>query len=125
MSSIVRSATESPAERLAQANTNGEWRDVARQMLAEHLRDVRERFEKNEAVEKLIAAQCAIVDAIVKSAWQRSLNDSPDISLLATGGYGRTEMYPHSDIDLLIVATKRQQKNYSGSLSGFYALLWD
>ncbi len=125
MSSIVRSATESPAERLAQANTNGEWRDVARQMLAEHLRDVRERFEKNEAVEKLIAAQCAIVDAIVISAWQRSLNDSPDISLLATGGYGRTEMYPHSDIDLLIVATKRQQKNYSGRLSGFYALLWD
>ncbi len=125
MSVIIRSASESQAERLAQANTSNEWRDTARQMLAEHLQDVRARFEKNEAIEKLIAARCAIVDAIVQSAWHRCFKDNVDISLLATGGYGRTEMYPHSDIDLLITADKRQQKKHASSLSSFYALLWD
>ena len=125
MSTAFRSAEESQAERLAQANTAIEWRDNAKQMLAEHLQELRTRFEKNEAIEKLIAARCALVDILVQSAWQRCFNNNNDITLLATGGYGRTEMYPHSDIDLLIVANKRQQKQYSGSLSSFYALLWD
>lgn len=120
-----RSATEIQAERLARTSSTNEWRDLAKQMLAEHLQDLRSRFEKNEAVEKLIAARCAIVDGIVQSAWQRCFANNKDISLLATGGYGRTEMYPHSDIDLLIVANKKQLKQHSASLSAFYALLWD
>ncbi|MGH8500417.1 MAG: DUF294 nucleotidyltransferase-like domain-containing protein, partial [Methylococcales bacterium] len=125
MSESVRLADVTRAERLAQASTTNEWRDAAREMLAEHLQQLRERFEKNEVIEKLIAARCAIVDAVVQSAWHRCFKDNIDISLLATGGYGRTEMYPHSDIDLLIVADKRQQKKHSGTLSAFYALLWD
>ncbi len=124
MNASVRLADVPKAERLAEASTNNEWRDAAREMLAEHLRQLRERFEKNEAIEKLIAARCAMVDTIVQSAWQRCFSVS-EISLLATGGYGRTEMYPHSDIDLLIVATKRQQKQFSAALSSFYAMLWD
>lgn len=125
MSESFRLADATKAERLAHAETASEWRDVARQMLAEHLQQLRERFEKTEAIEKLIAARCAMVDTVVQSAWQRCFKDNIEISLLATGGYGRTEMYPHSDIDLLIVANKKQQKQYSGALSGFYALLWD
>jgi len=125
MSESARLADLSKAERLAQASNANEWRDIAKQMLTEHLLELRQRFEKNEAIEKLITARCAIVDTVVQSAWQRCFNNNTDISLLATGGYGRTEMYPHSDIDLLIVANKKQQKLHSGSLSGFYALLWD
>jgi len=125
MNESVRLADVTQAESLAQANTTNEWRDIAREMLAGHLQQLRERFEKNEIIDKLIAARCGMVDSIVQSAWHRCFKDNKDISLLATGGYGRTEMYPHSDIDLLIVADKRQQKKHSGNLSAFYALLWD
>jgi len=125
MIATLRPAAETQAERLALTNTTNEWRDVARQMLSEHLLELRVRFQNNEAIEKLIASRCAIVDNIVQSAWQRCFKDNADISLLATGGYGRTEMYPHSDVDLLIVLNKKQQKLYSANLSGFYALLWD
>jgi len=91
MSESFRLADVTKAERLAQADTANEWRDVARQMLAEHLQELRGRFEKNEAIEKLIAARCGMVDTIVQSAWHRCFKDNKDISLLATGGYGRTE----------------------------------
>ena len=48
------------------------------------------------------------------------------MTLLATGGYGRGELYPQSDIDLLILAEpKRPEEDTCAAMSRFFALLWD
>ena len=109
-----------------------EWRDIARAALQSHRERMQADFSAGVDIARLLGQWCAVIDAVVASAWLRTVAEQQSrpkaaatLALLATGGYGRGEMYPHSDIDLLIVANKRQQKQYSGSLSSFYALLWD
>jgi [protein-PII] uridylyltransferase len=123
--SAVPAAIAPLAERLARAAGDGEWRDLARAALAADRDDLRTRFAANEPVERLIEARCALVDALVRSAWARCIPDDAAIGLVATGGYGRRELYPHSDIDLLALAEPAAQKAHAAWLSRFFALLWD
>ena len=113
------------AARLAQAADDGDWRDAARAALGDHRDRLTEAFAAGEPVERLIGRRCALIDAIVTMAWQRCLGESEAISLLATGGYGRGELYPWSDVDLLVLAEPRVQRRHEAELSRFFALLWD
>src|SRR3546814_3131867 len=65
------------------------------------------------------------VDALVRSAWQRAHCASADMHLLATGGYGRGELFPGSDVDLLVLAESAAQSAHHEALARFFALLWD
>src|SRR5690606_42108284 len=48
-----------------------------------------------------------------------------NIALLAVGGYGRGELHPHTDIDLLILLKKSNTKPYKDSIERFLTFLWD
>ena len=113
------------AARLAQAGDDADWRDQARAALGEHREVLTEAFAAGEAVERLIGRRCALIDTLVTMAWQRCLGEADAIVLLATGGYGRGELYPFSDVDLLVLAEPRVQKKHEPSLARFFALLWD
>ena len=113
------------AARLAQAGDDADWRDLARAELGEHREVLAAAFAAGEAVERLIGRRCALIDAIVTVAWQRCLGEAEGIDLLATGGYGRGELYPFSDVDLLVLAEPRVQKAREPALARFFALLWD
>ena len=110
---------------LSEAVSDSGWREAAKAALAAHREKQREAFAAGSEIERLIAAHRAQIDAIVVSAWQRCLPPDADIALLATGGYGRGELYPQSDIDLLVLAEPAQQKSQEPALSAFFALLWD
>ncbi len=60
------------------------------------------------------------VDALVVSRFPRM----PGVSLLAAGGYGRREMFPFSDVDLVILAEKLEDV-LRDPLSAFLQDLWD
>src|SRR5690606_29040524 len=47
------------------------------------------------------------------------------LQLLATGGYGRRELYPQSDIDLLVLGEPEAQLAYEAAIGRFFSLLWD
>ena len=113
------------AARLAQAGDDAAWRDVARAALGEHREVLTEAFRSGEAVERLIGRRCALIDAIVTIAWQRCLGEADGAALLATGGYGRGELYPFSDVDLLVLAEPRVQRRHEPEFARFFALLWD
>ncbi len=118
-------AADPLAASLAQAADDAAWRDAAKAAMAAHRGALQASFSGGEAVEGLIARQCALIDAIVVSAWQRCIDVREPMSLLATGGYGRGEMYPQSDIDLLILAEPKFQKKHVAAISRLFALLWD
>lgn len=82
------------------------------------------RFLEGEKVDSLIHERSAFIDRILVHAWNRFEWDD-NISLLAVGGYGRCELHPQSDIDLLILMKKSNPKPYKESIEKFLTFLWD
>ncbi len=71
----------------------------------------------------MLASRTALVDSLVRARW----NDMPKgIAVCAVGGYGRAELFPHSDIDLLILTPdERTQADIKEPLSLCLRDLWD
>jgi [protein-PII] uridylyltransferase len=77
---------------------------VYRDLLKQCQQQLWTRFNDGEDVRLLVQARSQTVDAVLKHAWQRfDLLEESDIALLAVGGYGRGELHPYSDIDVLIL----------------------
>ena len=53
-----------------------------------------------------IRTHSRIIDEHLKSLWSSS-NIPEETSLIAVGGYGREELFPYSDIDILILITNK------------------
>lgn len=83
------------------------------------------RFDAGEDIDRLVSARSAALDAVVRQAWAQCLGDAPGASLFAVGGYGRGELFPQSDIDLLVLADAGAQAAHADALARFFALLWD
>lgn len=85
-----------------------------------------ERYKANLNITEIVSGRAWVIDQILKLAWQaQPWPDEKDISLVAVGGYGRGELLPHSDIDLLILTRKDNVSRYKSCISSFCTLLWD
>lgn len=71
-------------------------------------------------------------DATLRKVWEHS--DFPDgFSLLAVGGYGRGELFPHSDVDVLLLLpeacdlglARNDGSTLQQRIEGFIGLCWD
>jgi [protein-PII] uridylyltransferase len=76
---------------------------------------------------KLLAARTAAVDALVAGLAEELLFPAaPAAALVAVGGYGRRELFPHSDIDLLLLFESHAQAEAAREpVSAFVQQLWD
>ena len=85
-----------------------------------------ERYKANLSITEIVSGRAWVVDQILMLAWQaQPWPDEKGISLVAVGGYGRGELHPHSDIDLLILTRKDNASRYKSCISSFCTLLWD
>ena len=66
----------------------------------------------------------AELDRCLGILWQESFVNR-SMCLLATGGYGRQEMYPHSDLDLAIVCANELSPQDEQDIASFVQILWD
>lgn len=103
---------------------------IIKPLLAEIKQQCHDYFRETLDATKLVAHRCGLIDQILFCLWQNSgfNNDSHDgsVSLLAVGGYGRGELQPHSDIDLLIVLENEAAfDSHKEALQSFITLLWD
>ncbi|MFT6806549.1 MAG: [protein-PII] uridylyltransferase, partial [Glaciecola sp.] len=74
----------------------------------------------------LVLGRATLVDALLKHIWQlMDLHKEPHLALIAVGGYGRGQLQPHSDIDLLLLSKKLLSKQQQERISQFITLLWD
>ena len=101
--------------------------------LAESLRErlaaqdaiLEDRYWSRHNVEDLLNERTANLDAALAELWRACIPESAnrDLCLLAVGGYGRAEQFPHSDVDLLIV-TRRASK-WQEEIRAFLHCLYD
>lgn len=85
--------------------------------------EIREQFFRTRDAAAAIAGRTARVDELVRGRWQWM---PPQIALVAVGGYGRKELFPFSDVDLLILTPdEKTQIEIREPLSMFLRDLWD
>lgn len=102
-------------------------RTLFRQAL-EHARLVLDqRFLDGHDINQLVEARTGLIDQLLIQAWMYYglENHSTGIALVAVGGYGRSELHPHSDIDLLILLQHEPNPALSEAISQFLTFLWD
>ena len=74
----------------------------------------------------LVNARAWFIDQILTLAWEHyEWDDTINIALLAVGGYGRGELHPGSDIDILILLENDQYNIHRHNIEAFLTLLWD
>ena len=81
------------------------------------------RFWSGGDVEELVAERARFIDAFLAEIWQHWFVHNDNLALLAVGGYGRAELHPHSDIDLLVLV--KNSRAAQEDVATFVRLLWD
>jgi [protein-PII] uridylyltransferase len=101
------------------------WAAATRSALAQADADLAARFDRGDDVDALVSSRASAVDGLIRAAWMRCLPGEAGLALFAVGGYGRGELFPQSDIDVLVLADDAQQQAHRDALARFLALLWD
>jgi len=113
----------------AQLATQDYSADAFRAAVRTAQEELRQLFSEDASVEALVRARARFIDVLLQQAWQRQLDAglAQQISLLAVGGYGRGELHPASDVDLLVLVPVAPPLTEAGrgQVEQLIAFLWD
>jgi len=97
-----------------------------RKTLKQGKQTLHELFEQNEDIDKLVHAYAYLIDELLKRIWKIHFETSNDqAALIAVGGYGRSELHPGSDIDLLLLFDEEAIEPHKDKIETFLTMLWD
>ena len=81
-------------------------------------------FNSNFKAEQLLQDLCRSVDVVLAKIW-KSFELPKNSALIAVGGYGRGELYPYSDVDVLILLCEHPDKDTRDKLEHLVQIFWD
>ncbi|WP_254276552.1 [protein-PII] uridylyltransferase [Halomonas sp. 3H] len=84
-----------------------------------------ERFRAGADIRDLVHGRAWCLDRLLTVAWEQHEWPDNGVALLAVGGYGRGELHPHSDVDLLLLLEGDDDEPYREALTAFITFLWD
>jgi [protein-PII] uridylyltransferase len=122
---MADAAAPAPATRPPAGEAAVAWSAAARSTLNAADARLARRFDQGEEVERLVALRARAVDPLIRDAWTHCIAPEAPAALFAVGGYGRGELFPQSDIDLLVLADEATQQALHAALSTFFTMLWD
>ncbi|NQZ82482.1 MAG: [protein-PII] uridylyltransferase [Colwellia sp.] len=79
----------------------------------------------HENITALVASRAEFVDQVLIKLWCQHNLDEFQISLIAVGGYGRAELHPYSDVDILLLTQEKTDRELEEKISAFITQLWD
>lgn len=108
-----------------------EWKSKIQQNVAE----LAARYKAGHPITQLIRARADFIDNLLTTAWNSLTgNFATNLGLIAVGGYGRQELHPYSDIDILILLNEgcgvisgqqEEELDYAQAITRFYHFLFD
>ncbi|MCK5667141.1 MAG: nucleotidyltransferase domain-containing protein, partial [Thiotrichaceae bacterium] len=114
--------------------TSPSFKDILKQ----NNQDLQQEFENNCDISSILKKRSQKIDQLLQELWGKtgvdsslsvedplSADGSLKVSLIAVGGYGREEMHPASDVDLLILLSGEPNTKEQEQLSDFVTILWD
>lgn len=132
----MKSGFKSPAEATATSKADINKTDdskIEKDNIAfwrQHLKDgfaaLETDFTLHPNTTKLFKQHCKLIDGLLAAIWAQARIDER-CCLIAVGGYGRGELYPHSDIDLLILLPDHSSEDitFNSNIEALIGLLWD
>ncbi len=83
-------------------------------------------FENGVGAPVLIRGRSWQIDQLLQRAWSRFMGrTATQPALVAVGGYGRSELMPGSDVDLLILLPDSDHSRYDREITELLTFLWD
>jgi [protein-PII] uridylyltransferase len=73
---------------------------------------------------RLLREHARLVDRVLRAVWLEAAMPSV-FSLVAVGGFGRSQLFPHSDIDVVILLPADPDADGKQAVERFFAALWD
>lgn len=97
-----------------------------KQLLKQKASELQQKFDPHRSVSDLLKEKSDFVDNILSACWRHFLGEhAQKLSLVAVGGYGRRELFPYSDIDLVVLLDTDDTAPYQEALANFFTFLWD
>lgn len=97
-----------------------------KEILKQNNENLQKKFIDGVDISTLLQERSQTIDGLLQNMWgQADSNQSMHVTLIAVGGYGREEMHPASDVDLLILLKAEPTVDEQEKLSTFVTVLWD
>src|SRR5690348_10960600 len=112
---MSRIAELSPPVRAAPETGSRAWLKAKRE-------ELRSRYLRKPEPSRVLAANAAAVDQLLQGLWREHVDD-PALALVGVGGYGRGALFPHSDVDVLVLLPDGRAAG--ASVERFIGALWD
>ena len=124
----------------AVANVQGEaqaraaWLGILKSALANGREEIRSRFYEDQDGAGCVAGNCFLIDQILRVLYDSiakhiypapNPTDAEIISVIAVGGYGRGELAPQSDVDLLFLHNRKPAARVDQVVETILYTLWD
>ncbi|GAA3969493.1 [protein-PII] uridylyltransferase [Allohahella marinimesophila] len=128
---VLPTSIEAVIEQLRSTDADGSAIPELRKLLQNGNELLFSSFDSGLDVRALVAARSVLVDSALQTVW-KTLPPAvgAQLCLIAVGGYGRGELFPYSDVDLLILLPERgttdlEESLLEQSLSQLIASFWD
>lgn len=110
--------------------TAGHTAEAYRGAVREAQDELKAKFLAEEPVETLVHARARLLDVVLREVWREKLEAAPGTvmaraALVAVGGYGRGELHPCSDVDILILVPEPLDEIGRAPVEKLVAFLWD
>ncbi len=100
-------------------------RVALRQVLGDLDRGLALAFREGVNVRDLVRRRAEAIGDVVVHVWRACVGEAPGCALFAVGGFGRRVLFPHSDVDLLVLAHADAVARQARALEACFTCLWD